>query len=88
MNNFASEVNFLRENIAGTFFFADRGKTEKTVEPVKILYRMVYVAQVFVLSGVNDHCMFSVFNTNISFTFQVIKNLSLHPTYLRFGLFL
>ena len=28
------------------------------------------------------------FNTNISFTFQAVKNLSAHPTYLRFGLFL
>jgi len=35
MNKFASEVNFLRENIARTFFFAGRGKTAKTIEPVK-----------------------------------------------------
>ena len=28
-----------------------------------------------------------VFNANISFTFQAVKNLSAHPTYLRFGLF-
>ena len=27
------------------------------------------------------------FNANISFTFQAIKNLSTHPTYLSFGLF-
>ena len=27
------------------------------------------------------------FNPNISFTFQAVKNLSAHPTYLRFGLF-
>ena len=28
------------------------------------------------------------FNANISFTFQAVKSLSAHPTYLRFGLFL
>ena len=27
------------------------------------------------------------FNANISFTFQAVKNLSAHPTYLRFELF-
>ena len=27
------------------------------------------------------------FNVNISFTCQAFKNLSAHPTYLRFGLF-
>ena len=27
------------------------------------------------------------FNANISFTFQAVKNLSSHATYLRFGLF-
>ena len=27
------------------------------------------------------------FKTNISPTFQAVKNLSAHPTYLRFGLF-
>jgi len=27
------------------------------------------------------------FNANISFTFQAVKNLSAHPTYLCFGLF-
>jgi len=27
------------------------------------------------------------FNANISFTFQAVKNLTAHPTYLRFGLF-
>ena len=29
---------------------------------------------------------FSQFFANISFTFQAVKNLSSHPTYLRFGL--
>ena len=27
------------------------------------------------------------FKANISFTFEAIKNLSAHPTFLRFGLF-
>ena len=31
--------------------------------------------------------MYYVFNANISFTFQTIKNLSAHPTYLCFGPF-
>ena len=30
---------------------------------------------------------YSAFNANISFTFQAVKNLSAHPTCLRFGLF-
>ena len=29
--------------------------------------------------------LYYVFNVNISFTFQAIKNLSAHPTYLYFG---
>ena len=28
-----------------------------------------------------------IFNANISFTFQAVRNLSTHPTYLCFGLF-
>jgi len=31
--------------------------------------------------------VYYVFNANISFTFQAIKNLSAHPTYLYFGPF-
>ena len=31
--------------------------------------------------------MYYVFNANISFTFQAIKNLSAYPTYLCFGPF-
>ena len=43
-------------------------------------------------AGVNPKAVlilagYYVFNANISFTFQAIKNLSAHLTYLCFGLF-